>query len=473
MINKFILISLSLMTLLLPKFSIASTYTQYNGLYEHPFNSFYDLKAIPNNGTYNRQDNDYFSGYARAVFSKDLDYLPVEGESWTFSLKDTSTNRSLGTIIYTYSNSCLFYDIGFGKVQFYCFPDSTSTYTVHFLGTFSSRCISVNPYKYSFSHNGAATQDTNFNPSEFQPGKAVINPVRTVSPYLPAKNGGKAAEVQEGTAVIRLVVKDNLGCKVPVQNTEVELENTIVPDSGSHKHFSAENEYGTGQYVESLPAWNAINTTKTKITTKTDQFGVVNASYKAGLYGVDEKITATTNGMYKNGLSKEFKAESNLRVGVRNLIPLDLSGATYTVRGGYTDACGDKHHNDGNYARRSHYVTNNTLKNIEQLNDLYIARTGAPDLCLNDASLKYGGYFDNGSDVRAFKGANNELAKCHFSHRRGIDIDINVRQCIDNLNERVMVNGESIKKREVLDEIAEKTLKAFKVKEESQHYRFF
>lgn len=476
--NKLIFIfTLSLTMFAVPKLANAYGETVYYGLYEHPYNSTYRFTPVANGGTFHRQDNSYISGYTRVIFSERLGYPPVEGEDWTFKIKDPATNnQTLAYVSFSYSGQCVYveYD-GWGPYTLTCLSDPSLDYVFYFIGTFGGGCVPTQPYSLGFNHSEATAPDIGFVPTEFEPGEAIFNPVRTVSPYLPSSNGGKVTQVTEGTAVIRITVNDNLGCQVPVQNAEVDLKNTIKSGSGSHKHFSLDTEPGTGKYIESLPVWNTIDTKQINISVSTDEFGVVNAKYKAGLYGVDETITAKTSGIapYTGGVVKEYKTETNLRIAVQGLVPLDSSSTSYSIRGGYTNACGDKQHNDGQYQRRSHYVTSNTYNKIQKLNDLYIAKTGAPDLCLNDASLMYGGFFDNGGSGRAVKGESVKPYKCHVSHRRGIDVDVNVTSCLDNLNDTVLVNGVAKPKRLILDKLADDELGAFKVTEEPVHYRFF
>ena len=472
----------------MPK-TVSASYTDYYGLYEHPYNSTYRFTPIADGGTYHRQENFYISGYTRAIFSERLGYPPIEGEDWTFKIKDpNNNNQEISYITYYYENQCVYVKSNeWGPFKLTCVDPSRDS-VFYFLGTFGVGCVPTQPYRFGFNHSSNTMPDITYNPTEFEPGEAVFNPVGTVTPYLPAShgNGNVAPEITEGTAVIRLTVYDNYGCGVTVPNAAVDLKNTIKPGSGSHAHFILDTEPGTGEYIESSPLWNIIDG-KIRITVNADEFGVVNAKYKADLYGVDETITAKTHGIepYSGGVRKEYKATENLRIAVPSLIPLDTSGATYTLYGSMSPNTGDQQHNDGHSARRSHYVTPSTRANIQELNDLYVAETLLPDLCLNDASLRYGGYFDNGKGGRAVKGdsVSIENNKAHDSHRRGIDIDVNVLGfgCPDNLNDPyidlngnpVYKNGVLQKKRKILDEIATNKLDAFKAREASIHYRFF
>ena len=466
-----------------PKLANAYGETVYYGLYEHPYNSTYRFTPVANGGTFHRQENSYISGYTRVIFSERLGYPPVEGEDWTFKIKDpTANNQTLAYVSFSYSGQCVYveYD-GWGPYTLTCLSDPSLDYVFYFIGTFGGGCVPTQPYSLGFNHSDATAPDIGFTPTDFEPWYAEFNPVKSITPYIPADKVKPAAlpEIQAGKAVIRFTVHDNLGCGQPVINTPVQLTNEIKAGSGSHVHFKAD-DYGTGVYTKSLPTWTGINDTKTSITVNTDDFGVVNAEYEAGLYGVDEVITAKTTGKvpYSGGIIQDYNSTKDMRIGLPGLIPLDTSGATYKVLGDYgsTKSDCDKTHNDGYFQRQSHYVTPFTYNEIQTLNDTYVATTGESDLCLNDASLQYGGFFDNGGTGRAIKGDNSSIQanKCHISHRRGNDIDVNVSGCGIKMNETISINGVEgkVRKRDVLDGIAV-DMKAFKVDEEPLHYRFF
>jgi hypothetical protein len=88
-------------------------------------------------------------------------------------------------------------------------------------------------------------------------------------------------------------------------------------------------------------------------------------------------------------------------------------------------------------------------------------------LSFNDASLEFGGFFD--------KGTGNRADRCHVSHRKGIDVDIN---SIDSKGRDIWfdlytgVNGAYGVLFYDLEEYAELSDGKRVIEGESIHYRF-
>ena len=208
-------------------------------------------------------------------------------------------------------------------------------------------------------------------------------------------------------------------CHSGLRDRQATYRARIVPQSGSHKHFVSDAEIGTGKYTNSNPVILSSTDADTAITSTTDADGEFFAVYASGEWGVREKVTVTvTNPETNEGL--ETTGAFDIRV--PDLIPLKHDGSLYLLKGSYSGTC-DQQHNDGPTSRRSHYLKTNVLNSIENVANDYFSRTGAK-LSFNDASLEYGGFFDYGDNA-------NRTKRCHKSHRRGIDIDIN---SIDGLN---------------------------------------
>ncbi len=77
------------------------------------------------------------------------------------------------------------------------------------------------------------------------------------------------------------------------------------------------------------------------------------------------------------------------------------------------------------------YVTPEMGVRLTTLNDYYRLWTGN-HLSFNDASLPYGGFFGNA-------GGGGLDSRCHYSHRRGIDIDVNSEDWSGEYNLRTQI----------------------------------
>lgn len=178
-------------------------------------------------------------------------------------------------------------------------------------------------------------------------------------------------------------------CGQAISNVDVDLRNTIVPNTGSHNHFKNEHDRGTGLYVEPIPS-GIISSDKTEINDgRTNEQGVFVAQYNAGFYGVSEKITATIT---NSETGKQFSDNLVYNIKVPDLIPLEETGKTYTVVGGLTicdNSHNDKYENGDLIRRRSHYVTPSTYDKVQELHDRFFDKTGV-HISVNDASLDFG-----------------------------------------------------------------------------------
>ncbi|MCP4393909.1 MAG: hypothetical protein GY804_06530, partial [Alphaproteobacteria bacterium] len=257
------------------------------------------------------------------------------------------------------------------------------------------------------------------------------------------------APTPAGIMNLGITVMDSGGCGIPFPDIPVTLTTELVSFSGSHLHFSAP-EAGKGTFS------TGTNTT----TVITDPFGQATADYTAGVWGVDEELTATLTEPVTNEVKSVVE---NYSIKIDELRELSTNGP-YILKGGKgTRTNCDITHNIDKSTRLGHYVTLFTKAKIWELNALYSSHTGN-NLCVNDASLQNGGYFDNGAG-----------GTCHGSHRQGIDVDINTEAeltCLENLKtEYVTYRGNSMTKAKALDRMAA-SIGGFKVIEDSLHYRF-
>ncbi|MBN4080643.1 hypothetical protein JYT31_03160 [Beggiatoa alba] len=403
------------------------------------------------------------------------------GESWTWRWVQTedaegsSVNQLMSSLILTYNG-----EVGDCENQW------SNDHDQIFCGTFNrwwsfknSQCWPDGKYKIEVTHDGALVGRENFQPTLFVPDMEAMSVTPgSISPFIRTSADGNAPRsslpaVLAGTANIGIQVTDNLGCGEPLEGITVKLENTIASGSASHKHFTDVSEPGTGEYIASDPPWTYISDDKTSVEVMTDIFGEVNATYKAGFYGVQESITAEvthpTNG-------ETISAEVTLDIKA-DLVPLNTSGLYYTLRGSFGTAgrCNDQAHNDAATLRRSHYVTPEMRTRVLEMSDRFYFDTGIR-LSFNDASLEYGGFFDDGTGGRTDVGSN----RCHLTHRQGVDIDVNVGSSLGcphpyNLNCLANVSsgiGAKMTRKEVLNRIVEIDMVGHKWREGPLHYRF-
>lgn len=260
---------------------------------------------------------------------------------------------------------------------------------------------------------------------------------------------------------------DDTGCDRPLPGIPVSVGNTLVPGSGGHLHFDSTTEPGTGRYLNATPTWSLISDDATQFSTVTDEQGTVSATYRAGDFGVEEDIAVTAVSPLDS--SKRISYGNILTIGVPGLIPLDISGLTYTLGGGYTSPC-DTGHNHGPTLRESHHVTPQMSTKVQEMHDRFFLETDI-HLSLNDASLPLGGFFDAADN-------NNRNSRCHAWHRQGVDIDVNVGSgagCPSPYNLNCPAEETEYPnrpRREILDEIVEVHMQGFKYPENSLHYRF-
>lgn len=432
---------------------------------------------VPNlitDGTYKRDDYPWSGATLYMVTYRDQknSYVADTNYHWTFSLTNPA-GQTLGYGSYTYhvATNCFHEDSsGVAVACNVSIPDGQYGFWIFSLaaGTFTQCIPEKTTYAMASTIDGSTAGQWAFEPTIFHAAPPHLAALSDISPYLPARSAGKnlrihLPEQQAESVDVTGTVYDKTGCWMPIPGAKLTIKNTVVPQSASHVHVTSEGQSGTGDYVDASSQWTSLDSTNSAIEMVTAQDGTFTATYEAGNVGVREKIATE---VFDRDDTGSAKSEDFLDIRVPGLIALDTSETTYTIVGSYASTC-DKGHNDGKRSatRRSHYVTLNTYKQIQRLNDLWLAEVGEADLCLNDASLEHGGFFDGGS---------NFTNKCHSSHRRGIDVDVNkvTSGCPENLNTQVSYKGLTLSKWEVLDRIARNKLNAFKAVEASIHYRF-
>ena len=283
-------------------------------------------------------------------------------------------------------------------------------------------CIDEGRYSSKILHNGAGIGENEFIPTRFKPTYVSHYSKNSIKPKLKLDSTNSFEEKTHVSVIVHGVAGIGGKCSVPIENMIVKISNTITPKSGSHNHFDLDNKIGTGTYVP-ISVNDVLDpdieaTLGTVIEGKTDVNGEFHTDYLAGIYGLEE--TVTIEARREKTLLYPEKIESSsynylLDIKVPDLVPLSTSNINYTLLGSYNSTC-DRGHNNTTTDRNSHFLTNMALLGAEGMASLYKLNTDGI-LSFNDASLSFGGFFD--------KGTLNRADRCHVSHRKGIDIDIN------------------------------------------------
>lgn len=394
----------------------------------------------------------------QVIFSERYGFPPIEGDDWKVELFDFQSNESLGYVTYYYTGQCLYVDTGGGEdpTELYCIADPSYDYVFYFVFTFYTQCLETESYYIRASNSGQTLPDTHFEPTPFQPKKGLILPGSLAS-VPPAISDVETGEI----ATVAVLVNDDLGCNMPVENAPIMVSNTIVKQSGSHLHFNTDDEIGTGQYVASIPPWLSSTSNNTSISSQTDKDGLFTANYRVGKFGLKEKISIFVTNQIT---SEKLLTEGELEIRIPGLVGLSQDGEMYRVLGSGKPGC-DAGHNDKAHIRRSHYLLPEVMKEIESVAVEYNSRIDAK-LSFNDASLEYGGFFDAGS----------RTSECHVSHRIGNDIDINkIDTNGNNIRTKTIIgaNGAPELLLSILDDIFESNGGASRIVEETSiHYRY-
>ena len=433
------------------------------------------------------------------VINQDASHFTEDGESWTLSLIENSTGLAVFTPIKFVARTseidngevCIFIEwngvIDPNYSQRQCFSKDWYYYPIPeraYIGVnWRMSCKEPGAYKISTEHF-LGTDEHDFELSEFIPGEVIITGVKDITPKT---NFSQLKWVQSqkheaGKLNLAITVFDNQDCKIPVQDIELELENVIVEDTGGHEHGEPDHP-ATGKYIETTPAKEASSQSETHIKVKTNADGYILATYEAGIYGVDEKITVKA---HVPNSSRFVEAKETYSIKVPELVPLSTDGTLgYTVAGTFK-GCDKEHNRAATGDRNSIYLTHHAIGQVLGLNYLW-KQMGNQALSFNDASLPNGGYFDKNSftvtEGQQFVYGNY----CHKSHRQGTGIDINRggsglgkwgldasgedEFTYDNVNIGTIEVPKSRTKLELLTELAEE-LGGKEVPEPTIHYQF-
>lgn len=407
---------------------------------------------------------------------------PSAGDAWITKLQlqhpDLGTvDLGTATISYDAGLDCLLFNNSALFCGVFVPPDSNVIKDYDVISYFDAQCapledFQLKPYSYRFAGRvatagaGGTLGDFPFAPTEFPLGVPQFDVLASeLYPDIPGVATPPTQTVMQLQALDGIVRPSGGNCGQPLAGVPVTLTATVVPQTGSHLHFTSAAEPAKGKFIEipfALPP-QTVSPDGTMLTSSTDGFGSLAAAYGAGLYGVRESVRAEADDLTYGG-TKESIDEMTTRVA--GLVPLDTTSALYTLRGGFAAPC-DTGHNDTGTQRRSHYVTPPMRDFIGTLAGRFYRFEGVK-LSLNDASLQFGGFFDDGIGS----------AQCHASHRYGIDIDVNETSpdyapCVGGSGLKCAATHPAfvgMSRRAALEVIA-KELKAKPIIEPTIHYR--
>lgn len=438
-------------------------------------------------GTFDREKYESI-GVVNKVIQDENNMLEA-GEFWLTYLVQKSTGKRIYSYTMVYSSHvspdddnavCVYFglgeDVDLNSPYRQCAlkdPGNGELQTVAFFGiNWKLNCDIPDDYEIVVEHTLGTDSET-FALNDYVPAKPIISDLPDITPEVPSSYNKVSKKWTSGfpttahrgehTATIQIVDNQNCGVKLPGIEVEVEVKNTLVTLSGDHLHFKDSTEKGTGEYIRSNPDWQAISNDNTTINVNSDTNGAIQATYKSGKFGLEETLSATAK---DPNSSRTFTATKDFAIKVPGLVKIPEDG-TYDFTGYDSPpprVC-DNNHNPSTAVRSGVYVTPFTEVMLGYLNFKWLALGSTSKLCLNDGSLKYGGFFDEGL-------LNDRATNCHDSHRLGIDVDITTAAaaCTENIETGMLtINGKQVKKSKVFWLLAEE-LEAYKP--HSNHLRF-
>jgi hypothetical protein len=490
----------------LPIEAQASANTTYSAPYQAPPDGS-QLVFMPDS-TFHRKDYRFLGG--SYVISVAAGQNPDPGDRWTARIERFHPDLGisvLGTVVIDYdgASDCL----RFQGAPFFCgvrvadgSPDRRSYFMNPF---FDVQCLpAADPTGRRFEYRLGAEYFTNFgvvpNPlptlpiafTEFPVGTPELQfastTLRAKIPAFPAASGGAndqpglrnpamsgdeiwvRVEIEDG---IRRLDGKNCGQRLP--DVPIKIDTRIVPASGGHAHFTNAMEPGKGEFaVDPTFLGPSLSDDKTEIDGKTDATGRFLVRYKAGEFGVVEKIKAEATDTHYGNARTESTEEIRTEIG--GLVPMLSDGSKYLIAG--TGGPCDTPHNPTPLSapsRQSHYVTPSMSGRLIELANRYFIGTADASgqngamLSFNDASLPLGGFFDD----QTGKG------KCHVTHRFGVDVDLNrgaSLACPNRLNLTCPLNDPAFPpswtREELLTFLVETDFDGRQMIEGPLHYRF-
>lgn len=480
---------LAVLALLLPGAGQTEALNGFDGLYM--YNDAGGSLPLPANQLYDRKNWPRLGGVLiiSAYDGVSGRFYPEEGERWVIRLNDAESGQALSTLSIEYdaASDCLY--SGGNELMCDITPEE-DFHTRHSFITlrYALSCVPTANYDIDITHEYPAGTELvgespyAFRPTRFEPKIISTTAPLALRPHLTEDNflaGHPQSEIPPEQGAVNALVYDATGCGRPMDNVEMQLTAKIVPGTGSHKHFDGSKEQemaGTGSFVPLNGSLDELSLNDTRIKGVTRNNGNFNTAYKAGEFGLVEeleiiaRLPATAD---EPEVIDEIGREIELRLD--GLIAMPTQGPDYMFV--YGGTC--KHDPLATYMFP---VLREAVLNLAYD---YRQRFNAI-LSFNDASLQFGGRFDNWTGTR--KDSNGNIIEqglggrewnCHESHRRGIDIDVNspVRSVdarnlvVHDLGDYVQINGSSVKRVDFLTTRA-CMLGLKRVKEPSIHYRW-
>lgn len=374
--------------------------------------------------TYEREIFPWIAGVTEIVVY--AGHNPTPGDAWATEVAFASNQQVIGRGTITYDSSdCL----SFEGTPVFCnvaIPDDSLEFVIYtFPVFFRAQCVPTRDYLLAGRLNGDLLGGSpyDFTPTEFQVGRFELELSESrISPSAPLSQQrghprSHAPAISAETTTLEIRAMDGLGCNQLAPDETITVKSNIVPLSGGHEHFTESDEPGTGQWTDVTPPLDSVSPDQTEFEVTTPD-GLVTAEYTAGSFGVREALNVFGfNEITGEGVHDSEEVDIRMR-GANFLVPLNTSSPAFELRGTFRSTC-DKGHNLDATNRRSHYMSVFGAATAQLLAVMFQEQTGIK-LSYNDASLEYGGFFDDGT------GGRNDLGDhCHENHRRGIDVDVN------------------------------------------------
>lgn len=341
---------------------------------------------------------------------------------------------------------------------------------LHYLSiAYNTRCIDEVRHSIGVTMNDGSSPDGasfDFVAQRFRPKLINMQIPDSISPELP---GDPFASIRvpsqdPGQAHISFRVVDDYDCQRLLGSTEIEISNRVVSGSSGHAHFGTDDQ-GSGRYIPQNESDQFESGIPYEIAGKTDDQSIFDTLYEAGDLGVTENVRITMIRPPRENEPDEIRVTKNvdLDIKVSGLVRLQPSSVDPFIFA-YGGSCPHPAEEGGSPSQQ--YVTVLAEAQFILIDRIYNELTGN-HLSFNDASLPFGGRFENQS-------GNGRDANCHSSHRRGIDIDVNNAVNAQGLNMEREITYRSVPFTAVdlLTAEVHGRLQVERLPEEPIHYRY-
>lgn len=380
-------------------------------------------------------------------------YFVDPGDTFKWLWRDTATGEVIGEKLTTFlggENSC--WTLG-GCGEYFFFR---AYYPLQCL----EEDIQVQVETY---YNNVMFGSETFKPTRFHPRIYEVQFPENLSPKQTTSAEGEAGEIVA-------IIEDDLGCALPIRDAKVRFTATVIGGTNGHGYMQS-GEFGTGKF-ESLGYSSKLDpdgdTEGTVIEGYSDENGEYRANYRAYDHALMENIQVEAE-RPSEGDSEAIEAAPtsvNVKLSIPGLVGLTESTGAFS----FHDGGGCPHTEPVNY------MTPSARIRLQIAATFFFEDAGAY-LSINDASLPWGGYVAN------YKSGGRD-AKCHGSHRKGVDVDINeysrlTQERSDSAplgpslySGEIELNGRSYMLLEYLTSVMSSVRGVKLVEQNSIHYRF-